>query len=355
MRRLDRYLIERVAGGWLIVILLLASVFSLQTFLEELDNIGRGHYHLLSALAFVALTLPERLVQLVPVTALLGTLVGLGTLASGGELVAMQATGVSARRVGWAVLKAGAVLVVIALALAQYVAPPLDQIAQTRRTLEISAASDLRTAHAFWSRDGTRFLNVRDIRHDRIPAGIDLYEFDAEGRLHTFIHAGRADVFNRHRWMLIGVVRKTFSGRGVTVEHIPRMPWRSFLRVQQMDLLILPIPSLSLTDLFEYVRYLKAHGQNADRYELALWNKLAIPLATTAMILVAIPFLFGPLRSVSTGLRITLGGTVGLAFYLISQISGYMGLLLGLNPAVTALAPATLLLVIGLWALRRVR
>ena len=151
------------------------------------------------------------------------------------------------------------------------------------------------------------------------------------------------------------MVRKTFSGRGVTIERIPRMPWRSFLRVQQMDLLILPIPSLSLTDLFEYVRYLKAHGQNADRYELALWNNLAIPLATTAMILVAIPFLFGPLRSVSAGLRMTLGGTVGLAFYLISQISGYLGLLLGLNPAVTALAPATLLLVIGLWALRKVR
>jgi lipopolysaccharide export system permease protein len=238
VRRLDRYIVGRVAGGWMIVLLLLASVFSLQTFLEELDNIGRGRYHLLSALAFVALTLPDRLVQLVPVTALLGTLVGLGTLASGSELVAMQATGVSARRVGWAVLKAGAVLVVIALALAQYVAPPLDQIAQTRRTLEISAASDLRTAHAFWSRDGTRFLNVRDIRHDRIPAGIDLYEFDAEGRLHTFIHAGRADVFNRRLWVLIGVVRKTFSGRGVTVEHIPRMPWRSFLRVQQMDLLL---------------------------------------------------------------------------------------------------------------------
>lgn len=356
MRTLDRYIVGRAAFGWAVVMLLLGSVFSLQSFLDQLDDIGRGHYHLLGAVGFVALTLPDRLIQLVPVTALLGTLAGVGALASSSELVAMQAGGVSARRVGWAVLKAGAVLIALALALAQFVAPHLDRVAQTRRAQAISAASDLRTAHAFWSRDGTRFLNVRDIRHDRIPARIDLYEFDATGRLRTFIHARRAEVFDPRRWILIDVVRKNFAPDGAeTVEHLPRLPWRSFLRVPQMDLLMLPIPSLSLTDLFQYVRYLKAHGQDADRYELALWNRLAIPLATVAMILTAIPFLFGPLRSVSAGLRMTLGGTVGLAFYLISQITGYLGLLLDLNPAVTALAPATLLLAFALWALRRVR
>lgn len=355
MKLVDRYVITRAAAGWALVTLLLASVFSLQSFLDQLNDIGRGHYHLFNALVFVTLTLPERLVQLVPVTALLGTLAGLGTLASGSELVAMQSGGVSARRVGWALLKAGLVLAGFALLLSQYAAPPLDRLAQTRRAQAISTASDLRTAEGFWSRDGRRFLNVRNIRHDRIPSSIDLYEFDATGRLRTFIHARQADVFDRRQWVLVDVVRKTFSPGGVHVEHLARLPWRSFLRAPQMNLLMLPIPSLSLTDLFQYQRYLKAHGQNADRYELALWNRLAIPLATVAMILTALPFLFGPLRSVSAGLRMTLGGSVGLVFYLISQITGYMGLLVGLDPVVTALAPATLLLAIALWALRRVR
>ncbi|HQU14927.1 MAG: LPS export ABC transporter permease LptG [Chromatiales bacterium 21-64-14] len=355
MRQLDRYITRNVARGCLIVMLILASVLSLQQFLEEMDDIGRGHYHLINALIYVALTIPNRVLQLVPVTALLGTLVGLGTLATGTELVAMQATGVSALRISGAVFKAGAALMAIILLMAQYMVPPVEQFAQTRRAAEINASSDLRTEHAFWSRDATQFLNVRNIEHDRIPADIDIYEFDQAGQLRTFLHARRADVVNPHDWLLTGVVRKTITAQGVSTEHLAELPWHSFLQVQQMELLELPIQSLSLSDLYQYIRYLKARGQNADHYELAFWTILSMPLATAAMILIAIPFVFGPLRSANTGLRMTLGGAVGLAFYLANQISGYLGLLLNLNPALTAMAPATLLLGTGLWLFRRLR
>lgn len=59
--------------------------------------------------------------------------------------------------------------------------------------------------------------------------------------------------------------------------------------------------SLSVQGLVNYIRYLKENGLSSDRYYLALWNKLVLPVTTLVMVFLSIPFIFGPLRSVGWG------------------------------------------------------
>jgi lipopolysaccharide export system permease protein len=113
----------------------------------------------------------------------------------------------------------------------------------------------------------------------------------------------------------------------------------------------LPPDSLSPSDLYQYIQALRQRGQNADTYVLALWQKLAVPLTTGAMVLLSLPFVFGPPRG-TTGLRITVGAMVGIGFYLANQIIGYVGLLLEFHPTITTLAPVAAILWIALWRLR---
>jgi lipopolysaccharide export system permease protein len=256
-------------------------------------------------------------------------------------------------RIAYAVLRPGFLYVIGALALGQFVAPPLDQVAHVRRAQALSATVAVQSERGFWSRDGLRFVRVRDIRDKGVVGEVEIYEFDDDGRLRLFTRAPRAEVLARHTWVLSDVVQKEFGADGIERRRLPTLRWESFLSQEQVALLTLPPYTLAFSDLYRYVRYLRASGQDAASYELALWQKTSMPLATGAMVLLAIPFVFGLLRVASAGQRMMVGSLVGIAFHLTSQIIARLGLLLNLNPAVTALAPVALVLAVAVWLFRR--
>ena len=95
MLTLDRHIWLRVIKGYALVIAILLSIFSLIAFVNELDMVGRGTYGIADAALNVLLTAPGRMVELAPATALMGSIIGLGELAAGHELIAMLALGIS--------------------------------------------------------------------------------------------------------------------------------------------------------------------------------------------------------------------------------------------------------------------
>ena len=68
------------------------------------------------------------------------------------------------------------------------------------------------------------------------------------------------------------------------------------------------------------------------------------------MVLLALTFIFGPVRMRSAGKRIATGMIVGILFYLLNQVFGHMGLLFNIPPLLTTLMPVGLIL---LYALRQ--
>jgi lipopolysaccharide export system permease protein len=240
------------------------------------------------------------------------------------------------------------------LGIGQFVAPPLDQIAHAGRARALTATVSVPSAHGFWSRDQRRFVGVRHVLEPGLLGEVQVFEFDDDARLRLFLRAERASVRDG-RWEMTEVLEKTLSDAGVeTRRHAVRV-WDSFLTPQQVGLLVLPPQSLSFTELFGYARYLRASGQAATRYELAIWQNASQPLAAGAMVMLAIPFAFGLLRTASAGKRIVLGAVVGIAYHLATQIVARAGLLLDLHPAVTTLGPVMAAVGAALWLFRRVR
>ena len=99
MKELDRYIGISFIRGVVIIIVILIALFSLFELVTQLDDVGRGNYKLKDALVFVGLTLPRRMLDLMSISTLLGSIVALGILADHGELLAMQAGGMSVRRI----------------------------------------------------------------------------------------------------------------------------------------------------------------------------------------------------------------------------------------------------------------
>ena len=353
MTLLDRYIEVTVVRTLVLASAGLTSLFSLLELINQLHDVGKGQYRLIDAMTYVLLTAPATLLQLMPASMLLAALFALGGLASHNELTVMRAAGISPRRIVGSVFKvAGLVLVVLFLA-AQFVIPSAEQRAQTQRVSRLSSASEpLRSDNSLWAEGEHRYLNVRRFAHGNNPEDIYIYEFAASGKLQRFIYAAGAEVRADGTWLLRGVLRKQFSDTGSETERLASLSWHSFLRPSQVSLLILPPESMQPVDLYQYVRDLERRHLPAARYVQELWAKIDIPLAMVAMIMIAVPFVLGPLRTHVAG-RIMIGAMIGIVFSLVQQITRYLGSLLDLSPALTATFPSLMLVAVAFYLLRR--
>ncbi len=357
MTIVDRYIRDALARGFLIVLLILVVVFSFLDFVEQLDETGQGHYGAFQALGFVIQTTPSRALVLVPVSALLGSLLGFGLLERNSELVALQALGISVRHILLSTLKAAALLLLLIVILGEWVAPELAQRAWRQRALAISGdvlQSD-DEGDSFWYRDRNRFINIHDMRYGRIPVGIEIFEFADDGSLQVYIRAALAERVRKDTWLLRDVSQTRVGSGGWARERQAELEWEGFLSPPEGAVTELDVDSLAPSELLDYLRGLRARGQNAERFELALWRKLNIPLAALAMVLLAPPFMFGRMRRLNPGKRLMLGAGVGVGFYLSDQILQQMGLLANADPRLVAMGPAAIMLAAGLLLSLRLR
>lgn len=338
-RILHRYLWGSLIRGYLPVLAILLAVFSLFVFVEEVDEVGRGRYTFWEAGEFVLLTLPERFVVLSPFIALLGSIMALGGLANGRELLAMQASGISHYQIAWAVMQVGIVFVLIIACLEEYVTPTLDQNAHMSRSLALSDSEVYQGKHGLWFRENNRYIRIKTLKYGEIPQNIDIFEFNQDGEMVAYLYVEEADVQNPQKWILKNIQKKVINGFRVSEEALSSLAWDSPFNREEMRLLTLPASSLAPSDLFRYIGILQRKNQNVLRYELAFWGKIFMPLKTGLMILVALPFAFGPLRSASAGKRIMLGGLVGIGYYLTTEILEHLGILLGASAFLTTIIP----------------
>jgi lipopolysaccharide export system permease protein len=354
MTRIERYIAIATLQALLLVSAGLTLLFSLLELINQLHDVGKGNYRLINACFYVLLTAPSRLLQVMPAAMLFASLFALGALATRAELTVMRASGISPTVILGAVLKLALGAVVALFILAQYVIPPAQQMAQAERNSRLAALDAVRGSNDFWAAGEHQYLNVRRFADANIPVDIYLYEFSSSGTVQGVIQAARAEVRPDGSWLLQNVTRKRFSGTQIDTEQLATLVWQSFLRPAQLSLLALPADTMRPIDLYRYVRDLERRDQPAARYSQALWDKIDLPLAMVAMILIAVPFAFGSMRTRGMGQRMLIGAMIGIIFSLVQQISSYLGLLLNISPALTATAPSLLLATLGVYFFRRV-
>ncbi|OPY89376.1 MAG: Lipopolysaccharide export system permease protein LptG [Syntrophus sp. PtaU1.Bin208] len=353
MKRLDFYIGGTFLKCFSLVLIILAVLFSCIEFLSELDEVGKGLYGLGNAAIFVIFTLPKCLIDLMPFSAMLGGVIALGLLADHGELIAMQAAGISTPRICAAVFAAVMLIVLAFGIMAETIMPQMEQAARRSRAQAIYGPGVNLTKQGFWARRQNSFIHVHKISSEGIAAGVDIFEFDPQGRLKTFTHAQSANIRNSRLWTMKGVTRKVPTGQGISIRKEATGSMEAFLNMEQVAVLESPPYSLSTPDLRDYISALQNSGQDADPYLLALWRKLGVPLTTGAMALFSLSFVFGIRHNrVSAGHRITLATLIGFGLYFSDQVIMHTGLLLNLNPLLTAMIPPVCISALALWRLR---
>ena len=348
----DRYIagtMLRATVMTLVVLVILLIFFGL---IDEMDDVGKGDYDLRDAFLVAVLSAPRYVFEVFPVAALIGSLIGLGAMGMHGELIAMRGAGYSLRQIVMAVMKAGAVMMLLVFLFGELVAPASEQWGESYRTEKMERKVTLKTRYGFWARDGQAFVNIRSILPGARLEDIYIYEFDDDKRLKLSTYAGRAEHRGDH-WLMFQIEQSEISDSGVSRRSLEQARWESLLDPGLLSAIVVQPTMLRINELYSYIRVMRENNQSATEYEVAFWVKLATPLATLVMLFITVPFVLAHQRFVSMGQRVFLGVALGMAFYMLNRGMSYVAVVYDLNPFVSALVPAGAFLMIGLFMFRR--
>jgi len=353
MRILDRYLAGAVISGTLLALAVLLPLLGFFLLADEMDHVGVASYRFTDALIVMGLSLPRYAYQLFPIATLVGSLVGLGALASRSELVAMRAAGVSVARIVGSGLIGGLLLAALAAVIGELVAPVAEQRGMELRRAALSGDAAQQTAYGFWAVDEGSYVNIREIASGTSLRDIYIYNVDSAAGILVATHAEWARYVNG-QWLLEGISRSRVGAEGVEVERIPSSGWSSMLDPGLLKLVVVDPQMLPAWGLWKYIRFMTLNEQDATAYEVVFWGKVVQPLLTLSMVFVAVPILLVSARSRGIGSRIFAGVLVGILYYLVSRTFTYLALIFDLSPVAAALAPPLLFIAAATALLRRV-
>jgi lipopolysaccharide export system permease protein len=300
---------------------------------------------------YVLMTLPIRLYELFPLITLIGCLSGLGSLANQSELTIMRAAGLSVASITKRVLLPVSYLLVFVALLGELVLPSVDQYADTYRAELTKNATS--TKYGIWHREANRYIYIAAAHKNGDLGPVTAFEFGDDNSPVQQLHGASA----QHQdggWVLDDVQLSILNDHSMGISVAPTYLWSTDMTPKQLLQLGSSPSRMGLLELVNYQRYLANQGIDTASYQLALWNKLLMPVMALSLVLVAVSFIFGPLRAVSTGTRVFIGVMVGLVIKITQNILGPSSLIFGFDPAVAALLPVAVTTLLGVLLLRRV-
>jgi lipopolysaccharide export system permease protein len=356
MTLLRNYLVMAVLRGVATVLGVLVVVTSAIELVGQLNDVGTGDYDLRAALTYVGLRVPRTIFLTLPIAALIGGLLSLGNLAVHRELVVMRASGVSSWQLSSAVGLAGFGLAVLMVLLGESLAPSLGAYAAEMRTRTMHEDIAVAKGQATWLRDGDRFVSLRRQAGDLgYGGGILLFELGAEQSLKEVARADSADLDAANRWVLSNYAETAFEENGVAIRSERESAEAYGINPDLLELSVVREDLLDTPSLQRYIRYLQANDLDAHRYLVAYWSRIASVVSVVLMTILALPFVFGSLRSAGAGARLVVGLILGLSYYVIGEVLTSGGEVYGLDALVIAWAPTALLVGVTAVAFARLR
>ncbi|TNV20012.1 LPS export ABC transporter permease LptG [Buttiauxella sp. B2] len=352
---LDRYIGKTIFTTIMMTLFMLVSLSGIIKFVDQLKKAGQGSYSAMGAGVYTILSVPKDVQIFFPMAALLGALLGLGMLAQRSELVVMQASGFTRMQIALSVMKTAIPLVLLTMAIGEWVAPQGEQMARNYRAQQMYGGSLLTTQQGLWAKDGHNFVYIERINGNNNLTGVSIYSFNKERRLQSVRYAASAQYDVEHKvWRLSQVDASNLTDpMQITGSQTVSDEWKTNLTPDKLGVVALDPDALSISGLHNYVKYLKASGQDAGRYQLNMWSKVFAPLSVAVMMLMALSFIFGPLRSVPMGVRVVTGISFGFVFYVLDQIFGPLSLVYNIPPILGALLPSASFFLISLWLMMK--
>ena len=354
------------------------ALFFFFDLVEELQYLGKNNglpsglptasdiYQIRHALVYVGLLIPNHLYELLPISVLIGSIFVMARLAQSSEYTILRTSGLDPWRALKMLLSLGSIFVVLSFVIGDYLAPLSERTAQLLKaryqgTITIGQTGAwLKEKQA----DKSVIANVKTLSPDNKMLGLQIFEFNSKGLVVSKMQATSASFGLDDSWQLNNVTRTEFnvtsdaataSNAGKQSANVVRnsmasFRWATEITQEMVSVALLKPERMGTLDLFNYIRHLDDNGQNAQRYEIEFWKKVFYPLSCLVMVMLALPFAYLHFRSGGIAAYVFLGVMIGISFFLLNNVFGYVGNLQNWEPWLAAAAPGMLYMAISLGA-----
>jgi len=359
MKTIRRLIYVEVCYAVLFVAVGFLALFFFFDFVDELGDLGKGvePYRVTQALLYVALRVPSHLYELLPIAVLIGTIFVMARLAQSSEYTILRTSGLGPVRALRSLLGLGLAFTLITFATGDYLAPLADKTAQLLKARFQGRISVGQTGAWLKERqqDHSFNVNVTALTPEGDLQGVRIFQADARGFLVAITQAKRARFADDGAWLLEDAERTAFPPQDAATARVdrtrhPSLRWPTEITQEMVSVALLRPDRMSTIALFQYSRHLQANQQTSLRYEIEFWRKLFYPLSCMVMVVLALPFAYLHFRSGSITTYVFGGVLIGISFFLLNNVFGYIGNLRDWVPWLAAAAPGLIYTALSLGA-----
>ena len=349
---LIRYINREFFIGILMIMFGLICLFAFFDFIQEIGDLGKGSYGILQAILFVILSIPGHIYEVIPLAVLIGSMYSIGQLSYNYEFNVMRASGYSIKKIAVSLMYTGLFFSFFTIIVGDFITPHSEKSAQQIKLGNSNSSVSQEFGSGFWIKDGDNFVNIENVLPDSSLEQINIYEFDNKFNLRTIVNAKKG-FFKQGEWKLNDIQQTIINKNSTEIKNIASGSWKSLMRPEMMNALIISPQKMSTINLFKFINYLKQNNQKSTKYEVALWEKLIHPLMPLVMLIFAIPFGFLQERSGGKFFKMFIGIIIGIAYQILNTLIRHLSLLNDWQPFVSSLIPTIIFLFIGIYMINK--
>lgn len=352
MKKLDRHIGFSVFWSFLIVTFVLLGLDFILTFIDQVKKVNDS-FPINSLLQVLFFRLPGKFTEFIPIASLIGTLVGLGSMAANSELTIIRAAGIPLWRIGFSAIKPILLISAFGMITTEYIAPETEQRADLMEKLRNQQDNQFSLTGGVWIRSEEKFIYINAADKKGTLYGLQIFTPDGK-KLSNISKANTAVHISDDQWQLNSTSTTHFLENSIETINYQTRLWQTSLKPEHLFLAAQEPESLSLSQSKQYQNYLAQQGLDSAQYKLEFWSKALSPLAAIALVIVALSTVFGPLRSSTMGGRVFSGVMIGLVFQNGLSLFGKMSLAIGFSPLIGVMTPISICFLIGFILMRRV-
>ena len=351
MKIKDRYIANILLTYSIVVLFVWLSIYSFFNFLAELNSVGTVNYTILEAFKYIVLQLPEVAYDQVSPVILLGCVLGMGHLATTGQLIILRASGISILKITWLTLKNAIIFLILITMVGELVAPTLTTYAENERSNALGQNSVSSSQDGFWIRDGDNFINVKNNVDGSVFNDITVIEVNNESNKIERVVNSKSAIFDGQNINMESTNIFSIDSTNLLddIDLKERNLYKKRVAFDQdlIDSLEKEPKDLTTFTILKQIQFLTDNKLRAEVFEVELYKRLVRPITLIAMILLAMLFIFGSTRDATLGRKIFFGVAIGLSFELISRIGGALALSFDLSPLLSTFVPAIAIIIIA--------
>lgn len=346
---LNLYILKRFLLGFLISLLVLVSIEIFFSFSSEMKYLNEGNYDFSIILKYIFLSIPRSIETMFPYSILIGALLSLGAMAADMEFVAMQSAGISVRKILIIVLLQTFFISTFFYFIVDSVVPKFSSEAELLRNTALKKQSYY-NKNGTWFKNKDSFIKISEIYPDNTIKGISVYTYN-NNQLSSVNYIQSA-TFIKGKWSLQEIIKINLNEEPISKERISNIQSDELIDIKLIDIKTDKPYSLTLKDVIRNIEYLERNNLDASIQEKIFWDKILKPIATVLMLFLAMPYIFGRMRSTNTSKRIVIGLFIGIIFFIISSILPNLGLIIGIHPLISAILPLVVFAILGQYIFR---